>query len=573
MIENMNDKKRLIKVASLFSGLGGFEMGLSMAFGEELQMVFASEIDKYASKGYELIHGMTPHGDITQVDEYDIPDHDLLVAGFPCQPFSQAGKRLGMTETRGTLFFEIMRIASHKKPKMLLLENVKGLINHDKGNTLETILFAINECGYLVDFSLLNSKYFDLPQSRERVFFVCKYDPEFKEHEPWTVEKGKTDVISKAKKKYIQQGILKTFNFDWPAQKSVNKRLRDVLEPSVDEKYYLSKEKTDNLIARLNKDKLQIDTDDDSLSSMSFEGNGLSPNVDASYHKGIGPSDLDKNRSRRVHIVEEPKIVHNIYGGFGEEEPRVFDIAPTIRTSAGGGHIPSVLLPNWIPTKNDITRTVRTGGKESLSDKHNWDMIAEETGCSLRTRSYMGQEQQLEVREDNLSNTITSVQKDSMVVYPLTRARTEEGKEARRNGNDPFQGKVPAVRDDELVGTVTATQNLEQQLLEVVQNKQFSEDGEGISHCIDANYAKGTSIGDYGKGRRTHVVESPEYRIRRLTPKECMRLQGFPDQVTDILRANGISDAQIYKMAGNAVSTNVIKALALQLKPYLVEGE
>jgi DNA (cytosine-5)-methyltransferase 1 len=265
---------------------------------------------------------------------------------------------------------------------------------------------------------------------------------------------------------------------------------------------------------------------------MSFEGNGLSPNVDASYHKGIGPSDLDKNRSRRVHIVEEPKIVHNIYGGFGEETPRTFDIAPTIRTSAGGGHIPSVLLPNWIPTEDDITRTVRSGGKESLSDKHNWDMIAEETGCSLRTRSYMGQEQQLEVREDNLSNTVTSVQKDSMVVYPLTRARTEEGKEARRNGNDPFQGKVPAVRDDELVGTVTATQNLEQQLLEV-----------------------------------------PQYRIRRLTPKECMRLQGFPDEVTDILRANGISDAQIYKMAGNAVSTNVIKALALQLKPYLVEGE
>src|SRR5690625_7550940 len=120
---------RLFTYIDLFSGIGGFEQALNKLGGT---CVFASEIDKFAAQAYETLYGHMPEGDITQIDAKDVPDHDLLVGGFPCQSFSVAGKRKGFEDTRGTLFFEIARIAKEKRPKALLLENVKGLVNHDK---------------------------------------------------------------------------------------------------------------------------------------------------------------------------------------------------------------------------------------------------------------------------------------------------------------------------------------------------------------------------------------------------------------------------------------------------------
>src|SRR5699024_12199784 len=123
--------------ASLFSGIGGFEQALDKFGGE---CVFASEIDKFAAQAYETLYGHKPTGDVTKIDAKDVPDHDLLVGGFPCQSFSVAGKRKGLEDARGTLFFEIARIAAEKQPKALLLENVKGLVHHDKGNTLAVMI-------------------------------------------------------------------------------------------------------------------------------------------------------------------------------------------------------------------------------------------------------------------------------------------------------------------------------------------------------------------------------------------------------------------------------------------------
>ena len=161
----------MIRIASLFSGIGGFEKGFQQV-GDLTEVVFSSEIDKYAIQIYKKNFGVEPHGDIKQIDATEIPDHDILCGGFPCQAFSIAGKRRGFEDTRGTLFFEIMRIAEVKRPKLLFLENVKGLLSHDKGRTFQTILRSMDELGYDAEWQVFNSKNHGVPQNRERVFLI-----------------------------------------------------------------------------------------------------------------------------------------------------------------------------------------------------------------------------------------------------------------------------------------------------------------------------------------------------------------------------------------------------------------
>lgn len=153
----------------LFAGIGGFHQAADSLGGTCL---FASEIDSEAKKAYEANYHLKPQGDITKIDANSIPDHDVLLAGFPCQPFSIIGNRLGFDDIRGTLFFEIARILAVKKPPVFVLENVKQLSRHDKGRTLQTILGKLRELGYLVDWTVLNALDFGLPQKRERTIIV-----------------------------------------------------------------------------------------------------------------------------------------------------------------------------------------------------------------------------------------------------------------------------------------------------------------------------------------------------------------------------------------------------------------
>ena len=154
----------------LFAGLGGFRIALEK---NELKCVFSSELDKYAQQTYALNFGELPHGDITKVTNEQIPVHDCLCAGFPCQAFSISGKQGGFNDTRGTLFFEIARIVKSKKPKVLFLENVKNLEKHDSGKTLIMIKNVISDLGYTCYSKVLNSSYFGIPQHRERLYMVC----------------------------------------------------------------------------------------------------------------------------------------------------------------------------------------------------------------------------------------------------------------------------------------------------------------------------------------------------------------------------------------------------------------
>jgi DNA (cytosine-5)-methyltransferase 1 len=191
----------------LFAGIGGFHQAASALGGK---CVFASEIDSEAKRAYTENYKLAPYGDITQIKAMEIPKHDILLAGFPCQPFSIIGKKLGFDDIRGTLFFEIARILKEKKPKMFVLENVKQLKTHNKGKTLNVILQTLEELNYKVYSNVLNALDFGLPQKRERIIIV---------------------------------GFLnKTVDFSFPKLKSQGK-LEDVLEKdhAVDDSYFASK--------------------------------------------------------------------------------------------------------------------------------------------------------------------------------------------------------------------------------------------------------------------------------------------------------------------------------------------
>ena len=159
-----------IKYFSMFSGIGGFEYGMEQS-DYEFECVGYSEIDKYARSIYERHYpNHINYGDATRIDTSTLPDFDLLVGGFPCQAFSIAGKRRGFDDTRGTLFFEIARILKDKRPRYFLLENVKGLLYHNQGETFKTILEVLTDLGYNVQWEIYNSQYYGTPQRRERIF-------------------------------------------------------------------------------------------------------------------------------------------------------------------------------------------------------------------------------------------------------------------------------------------------------------------------------------------------------------------------------------------------------------------
>lgn len=210
-------KRPSFKFIDLFAGIGGFRMAFQNLNGK---CVFTSEWNKFSQKTYEANYGEVPFGDITKVNEENIPDHDILLAGFPCQPFSIAGvskkKSLGREhgfkdETQGTLFFDIVRILERKRPKAFLLENVKNLVSHDKGNTFKVIKGTLEELGYSVYTKVLDGKHF-VPQHRERIFIVG-----FDKH----IFKGEE-------------------SFEFPDLPEANHIVEEILDEEVDVKYTLS---------------------------------------------------------------------------------------------------------------------------------------------------------------------------------------------------------------------------------------------------------------------------------------------------------------------------------------------
>ncbi len=192
------------KFIDIFAGIGGIRLGFESINGE---CVFSSEWDKHAQKTYEANFNEIPYGDITKIDEKDIPTFDVLLAGFPCQPFSNAGLKKGFDDSRGTLFFDIARITKEHKPKVVFLENVKGFKNHDKGNTFKVVINTLEDLGYKVYSKVLNAKDFGVPQNRERIYIVA---------------------------------FLDDISFEFPKQMKPQTKLGNILDKAVDKKYTIS---------------------------------------------------------------------------------------------------------------------------------------------------------------------------------------------------------------------------------------------------------------------------------------------------------------------------------------------
>lgn len=205
----------------LFAGIGGIRLGFEQAFEAEIDTVFVSEINRQAYQTYQANFGATAlyAPDITQVDAAEIPAHDILLAGFPCQAFSMAGKRHGFADTRGTLFFDVARIVQQHRPRVVFCENVKNLATHDKKRTLKVIIATLEELGYKVFTQVLNSKDFGVPQNRARIYIVA----------------FRNDIAPE--------------NFDFPQGIDSPSKIADIIEKHpVPSKYYLSQTYLESLI-------------------------------------------------------------------------------------------------------------------------------------------------------------------------------------------------------------------------------------------------------------------------------------------------------------------------------------
>jgi len=205
-----NPKNAKYKMIDLFAGIGGTRLGFQLT--NQVENVFSSEWDNFSKKTYRANFGETPYGDITKINAEDIPNHDILVGGFPCQAFSRAGKKMGFNDTRGTLFFEIVRILQKKKPKAFLLENVRNLKSHDNGKTYKTIMNTLNEIGYNTHTMVFKARDFGVPQNRERIYIVG-FDP---------------------------KQVNKSECFIAPEPRNVPTKLGNILEKNVDDKYTIS---------------------------------------------------------------------------------------------------------------------------------------------------------------------------------------------------------------------------------------------------------------------------------------------------------------------------------------------
>ena len=237
-----------MKFIDMFSGIGGFRTAME---NNGHECIAYSEIDKHAIQSYQAMYNTENEidlGDITNISQEYLShfkkDNDMVVGGSPCQAFSVAGKQAGFEDTRGTLFFEYAKVVKETQPKYFLFENVKGMTSHDQGNTIRVVLETFNELGYYIDFNVFNSKYYGVPQNRERIYILGKRKD--------LVEQPKYHDKTKGKKKFDEIHNWAVDNINYvellpTLQTEVTTRLVDVLEDEVDEKYYLSDEKVEKL--------------------------------------------------------------------------------------------------------------------------------------------------------------------------------------------------------------------------------------------------------------------------------------------------------------------------------------
>lgn len=489
----------MLKVATVCSGIGAPEQAIKN-LNIPHKVVFGCEIDKYARQTYEANHeAENMYSDMTK-ENWDKPEQysDLFIGGIPCQAFSLAGKRLGELDPRGLLFFDFYRYVKNQQPKVFIIENVKGLLSDAGGKTFSNWLLLLgnsvnghsqmfnhpDSLGYNLHHTVLNSKNFGVPQNRERVFIVG-----------------------------IRQDLPNDFRF--PIGWNLDKRLKDILENDVDEKYYLSDKMLNYFTTRadnFNNGKINYKNGEDVASCITsssksldisdniiVEGevtpnsqggkvygiNGVSPTLSAGTHGYAQGYIQVKEATKKGFDIAEPGDSINLSNPNSEtRRGRVGkQIANTLDTACNQ----AVVEPFCV--------AMRGRNPENPSDRT--------TGAKL--------EQTLEPNSQGITNTITSVQKDNLIVEPqLTQIAQLDGFES--------EGRI--------------------------------YDADGLSRTIKNGGGGGAKTGWY----------KTESRIRRLTPLETFRLQGFSD---DFIKP--CSDTQTYKQAGNTITVNVIQAIIKNL--------
>ncbi|MHC2834763.1 DNA (cytosine-5-)-methyltransferase [Bacillus sp. F9_6S_D1_P_5] len=493
----------------LFAGIGGFRMGMEQAGHKCLGYV---EWDKFARKSYEAIHNTkgewTAH-DITTVTDNDLRlfrgTVDVICGGFPCQAFSIAGKRLGFAETRGTLFFEIARFAKEIQPQYLLLENVKGLLNHDGGNTFRTILTTLDELGYDAEWQVLNSKDIGpnpVPQNRERVFIVG-HSRRHSRREVFPIGNSYREVSDvQGQQAYANTLTTRTGQANGTGS------------------YILEREQHDekvNVVGMLDiKGKDQI--------RRVYGTEGLSPCLTTMQGGGQEPKIIQYN-------IEMPVTVRKY-------EVDIDGLKRLLKKSkVSSGKSIKQIADELEVKKTTVEHWFRGDQCFSIPDADIWFKLKKVLNIENNTfdasiTEFIEKPNEYEkagrvYHVDGLAPTLTSTSADEKIIQPVNK-----------------------VNECKLAG-----------MLDLKGYNDFSRrvyDPNGIARTLMAG---GGNLNDKAG---QYLVDCNPYRIRRLTPRECWRLQGFPDWAFN-KAAEVNSNSQLYKQAGNSVTVPVIYEIAKRL--------
>src|SRR5699024_4587065 len=404
-----------------------------------------------------------------------------------CQSFSLAGSRKGFEDTRGTLFFEYAKVVKETQPKYFLFENVKGMLSHDKGNTIRVVLETFDQLGYYIDFNVFNSKYYDVPQNRERIYIVGKRKD--------LVDSPKYQEKVKGKKKLEEVHNWAVDNISYvkllPKLKTeVTTRLIDVLEDEVDEKYYLSEEKTK---------KLTLDQN---------IGETLAAPV-------LAPDRINKSQNgRRFKNDGEPMFTST--------------------------------------TQNRHGIAIREATKQGYAVAEQGDSVNVSYPTSKTRRGRVGKQvaQTLQAGEVNQGVVIDDTQGYDGVRYYKGIAPT------LRSSRSGLKTIVTPKEESGEVNQGVIINPLKDKTYKSWRYEQNVFDSNGITRSLKASL-----------GGIPEIINKKynQLRIRKLTPLECWRLQGFKDEQFYKAKDNGVSNSQLYKQAGNAVTVNVVDAITKEL--------
>jgi DNA (cytosine-5)-methyltransferase 1 len=495
----------MIKVLELFSGYGTASFALKR-IGVEHELVGFSDIDKYANQCFQQNHGGKELGDVRKIVPEELQDFDLLTGGFPCQAFSVAGKMQGEVDPRGSLFFEIIRIAEVKKPKWMLLENVKGLTCKKFKTTFDKILSELDRIGYNVYWKVLNSKDFGIPQSRARVWFMC-----------------------------IRKDIDEPLKFQFPEPEPLKIFIKDVLEPQVEAKYYLS-EKLQERFAKYLKEK--------------------ESKIVAMRQREIEQQIEPRNDgcSNSLTSVQKDNLVLQTHRA---DELRSFDgVCPTLTEShehKGGTNAP-IVVGNGVGINNSpIVVNLQPREGKGIGGK---GIISKDDGTVYCVDSANGQ-----AIVENKINVLGILDSEGW---------EKRHDEIRRiYGTNGIMATLPTGQGGGVIPKI-----YENATVSNSSPREFGFKEDGISPTILSRDYKDPKIVSTtlttAVGRIGHSSEELNYiennmksgQLRRLTPIECFRLMGF---LNDEIKLDGLSDTQRYKLAGNGQDVNMVSKIFKKL--------